>query len=81
LKDNQEFELIDLGSQGFRKVFPCIIRDALVVDEGPLTSRSVLVNLQSGVLMVLNNEFQLIKSFRVTIESFARKPAPTLEIH
>ncbi len=58
-----------------------IIRDAIVVDEGQKQPRSVLVYLKSGVLMVLNNEFQLIRSLRVSSESFARKPAPPLEIH
>lgn len=59
----------------YRREFPCLIRDALVLD-----CKWTIITLQSGILMTLNPEFELINAFKAT-DSFSEKPAPLLELH
>jgi hypothetical protein len=59
----------------YRREFSCLIRDALVLD-----CKWTIISLESGILMILNPEFELINTLKVT-DSFSEKPAPLLELH
>ena len=58
--------------QNLKRVFPVPIRDVIDVKE------YFMVYLQSGVLVILDNQMEMIRSMRVSERSFSERPAPPL---
>ena len=58
--------------QNLKRVFPVPVRDVIDVKEW------FMVYLQSGVLVILDNQMEMIRSMRVSERSFSERPAPPL---